>query len=102
MKQRGTKAKGITLGGVLTQLLPWALLCGLFEGPAADPDVRRRLTEQAERVGREALHARLAAVDAAAAARIHPNNVRRVVRALEVWELTGRPISSFQRSTCAD
>src|SRR5262249_47307117 len=47
--------------------------------------------------GPEALHRRLAGVDPASAARLHPNDVRRVVRALEVWELTGRPISSWQQ-----
>ena len=48
-------------------------------------DLRRRLTEEAERLGSAALHARLAAVDPASAARLHPNDVRRVIRALEVW-----------------
>jgi len=74
-----------------------ALLEGLFEGPAADPDLRRRLAEEARAGGTEALHARLARVDPAAARRIHPNDLRRIVRALEVWEKTGRPISDLQR-----
>ena len=75
-----------------------ALLHGLFEGPPADPDVRRKWEAEAERVGKDVLHARLAAVDPKAAARLHPNDVRRVVRALEVWDLTGRPISAFQQT----
>ena len=53
--------------------------------------------EEALQLGSAALHARLAAVDPAAAARLHPNDLRRLVRALEVWELTGRPISDWQR-----
>jgi tRNA dimethylallyltransferase len=75
-----------------------ALLCGLFDAPPADPELRRRLEAEAERVGPRALHDRLRAVDPTAADRLHPNDVRRVVRALEVWELTGRPISAFQQT----
>jgi len=74
-----------------------ALLEGLFEGPAADPDLRRRLRAEAAERGSEHLHARLAEVDPAAARRIHPNDLRRLVRALEVFEKTGRPISDLQR-----
>jgi tRNA dimethylallyltransferase len=74
-----------------------ALLCGLFESPPSDPELRRRLEAEAERDGPEALHARLAAVDAATASRLHGNDVRRVVRALEVWHLTGQPISTWQQ-----
>jgi tRNA dimethylallyltransferase len=73
-----------------------AVLHGMFDGPAADDAIRRRLGEEAERDGVEALHARLAAVDPVAAGRIHANNVRRVIRALEVYELTGQPISAWQ------
>jgi tRNA dimethylallyltransferase len=79
-----------------TPLYLKALLCGLFAGPPADPDLRSRLTEEAEREGRELLHRRLARVDPVTAGRLHPRDLRRVVRALEVWELTGRPISSWQ------
>ncbi len=75
-----------------------ALLHGLFDGPPADPALRTRLEAEAERDGNEALHARLAAVDAKTAARLHPNDVRRVVRALEVHALTGRPISAWQET----
>ncbi len=60
-----------------------------------DPELRRRLDAEARRRGCEHLHARLASVDPTAAARIHPHNVRRVIRALEVWEQTGRPISEW-------
>lgn len=58
-----------------------------------DPEVRRRYEERASSEGLHALHARLAAVDETTARRLHPNDVRRVVRALELWELTGMPPS---------
>jgi tRNA dimethylallyltransferase len=74
------------------------LLHGLFEGPPADAELRRSLEEEAERDGVVALHARLAAVDPKTAARLHPNDVRRVVRALEVHALTGKPISDWQQT----
>lgn len=91
---RDIAARGKTplfVGG--TGLYLRSLLRGVFEGPSADPEVRTRLEAEAERVGPEALHRRLRAVDPATAARLHPNDVRRVVRALEVAELTGRPLS---------
>jgi len=80
-----------------TALYLKALLEGMFEGPAADLALRGRLkAEAAQAHGLAALHARLAEVDPTAAARIHPNDLRRIVRALEIWELTGRPISKLQ------
>ncbi|HEY7311683.1 MAG TPA: tRNA (adenosine(37)-N6)-dimethylallyltransferase MiaA, partial [Gemmataceae bacterium] len=79
-----------------TPLYLKALLCGLFDGPPADETIRRRLRDEADRAGGGSLHARLAAVDPVTAARLHPNDLRRVIRALEVWELTGRPISDWQ------
>jgi tRNA dimethylallyltransferase len=80
-----------------TPLYLKALLRGLFEGPAADAALRRSLEEEADRAGDAALHARLAAIDPASAARLHPRDRRRVVRALEVSILTGRPLSDQQR-----
>lgn len=65
-----------------------------FEFPGTDAAVRARWQAELEAVGAPALHARLAQVDAEAAARILPENGRRVVRALEVVELTGRPFSA--------
>ncbi len=65
-----------------------------LEIPPTDPGVRAALEEAAAQAGADALHARLAAADPAAAARIGPGNVRRVVRALEVIELTGRRFSA--------
>lgn len=90
----GRGRRVLFVGG--TPLYLKALLYGLFDGPPADEELRRRLTEEAERLGSPALHARLAALDAVSAARLHPNDVRRVVRALEVWQLTGRPLSAWQ------
>jgi len=84
----------IVSGG--TALYLKALLEGLFEGPAADERIRARLSAEAEANGTAALHARLAEVDPEAAGRIHPNDLRRIIRALEVWELTGSPISALQ------
>ncbi len=74
-----------------------ALHYGLAEAPAASEEVRRRHRALAEREGRPALHVQLAALDPASAARLHPNDLVRVSRALEVLELTGRPLSDWQR-----
>ena len=79
-----------------TPLYLKALISGLFDGPAADPAIRIRLTSEAEAFGSLALHQRLAVVDPVCAGRIHPNDVRRTVRALEVFELTGKPMSAWQ------
>lgn len=80
----------VATGG--TPLYYKALFEGLFEGPGADEAVRARLREAPN----EELFRRLAEVDPEAAARIHVNDHKRLVRALEVYELTGKPISSFQ------
>ena len=79
-----------------TALYIKSLTEGLFEGPGADPAIRTRLRGEAESLGNAALHARLMTVDPSAAGRIHPNDLRRLVRALEVHELTGRPITELQ------
>ena len=75
----------------------WALLEG-WTVPRLPPqrELRRSLEERAEREGAEALHRELAHVDPQAAAGIDPRNVRRVIRALEVYQTTGRPISFWQ------
>jgi tRNA dimethylallyltransferase len=80
-----------------TPLYLKALLFGLFDGPPADVPLRERLAREAEALGSAALHRRLAQADPAAAARLHPNDLRRIIRALEIFELTGRPISAWQR-----
>jgi tRNA dimethylallyltransferase len=85
----------VAVGG--TALYSKALLYGLFEGPGGDERIRAELRAQAEAEGPPALHRRLLAVDPQAADRISPNDTRRLVRALEVYQLTGKPISSFQK-----
>ena len=70
---------------------------GLFDGPSADPALRAALRQRAAAEGAAALHAELQQVDPLAASRIHPNDLRRIERALEVYQLTGRPISDWQR-----
>jgi tRNA dimethylallyltransferase len=92
VEARGKRA--LFVGG--TPLYLKALLYGLFDGPPADAQLRGRLADEAARLGTEALHRRLAIVDPPTAARLHPNDLRRTIRALEVWELTGRPISAWQ------
>ena len=74
-----------------------AIVDGLFEGPAADPTFRKRLEYEAAEHGVEVLHDRLRTCDPESADRIHPNNVIRVIRALEVYELTGTPMSEHQQ-----
>jgi len=80
-----------------TPLYLKALLRGLFSGPPADWSFRRELEETARVEGPAALHARLAQIDPPAAAKLHPNDLRRIIRALEVHESTGQPISSYQQ-----
>jgi tRNA dimethylallyltransferase len=74
-----------------------SLLRGVFEGPSADPAIRNQLQADAARVSPDELHERLKCVDPAAAARLHPNDVRRVIRALEVHAQTGLALSQFQQ-----
>jgi tRNA dimethylallyltransferase len=84
-----------------TPLYLKALLRGLFDGPPADPALRRRLTTEAEQSGSQVLHERLVSHDPATAQRVHPNDLRRIIRALEVWETTGRPMSAWQQQWAA-
>lgn len=69
-----------------------ALLGGLFAGPGADHNLRAYYRDQLERFGREHLHRLLAGKDALAAARIEPHDVSRIIRALEVWDISGSSI----------
>jgi tRNA dimethylallyltransferase len=85
----------IAVGG--TALYIKALLYGLFEGPGTDEQIRTRLGQQAEDKGLEHLYQELKKIDSIAAKRIHPNDRKRIVRALEVYEITGEPISSLQQ-----
>ena len=84
----------LLVGG--TMLYYRSLVQGLDELPPADPATRRAIEEEARLRGWPALHAALARVDPQAARRIMPNDAQRIQRALEVYRLTGRPISSLQ------
>jgi tRNA dimethylallyltransferase len=83
----------LLVGG--TMLYFSALTQGLAKLPEADADIRQKLDQALLEHGKEALHARLAQVDPTAAARIHVNDPQRIQRALEVYEISGRPLSSF-------
>lgn len=72
------------------------LLRGVFEGPPADWEFRNRLKAEAEVNGAEWLHGQLMTVDPETASRRHPNDQRRIIRALEVHHVTGQPLSSMQ------
>lgn len=102
VRQAEAAAVGITardrrvlaVGG--TGLYIKSLSEGLFDGPGANIEVRGALQARAKSESPAALHAELCGVDPEAGARIHPRDERRIVRALEVFELTGRPISALQ------
>lgn len=83
------------LGG--TPLYLQGLVRGFFSGPPADPELRTKLDHVAAEEGTAALHRRLVTVDPDAARRIDRRDRKRLIRALEVFELTGRPISALQR-----
>lgn len=90
----------VAVGG--TAMYIKALLYGIFEGPGTDEKIRKKLKSQIDAHGLADLHKKLAEADPDAAQRIHPNDARRIVRALEVFELTGKPISSFQQQFNAE
>jgi len=92
---RGKQA--LLTGG--TMLYFNALEHGIATLPDASPEVRKALSEEAERVGWPAMHKRLELVDRIAAARIHPNDPQRLQRALEVYEITGVALSELQKNT---
>lgn len=87
--------KVLFVGG--TPLYLKGMLRGVFEGPPADKDFRTQLERKMEGKSPEFLHQMLEKVDPVSFERLHPNDIRRIVRALEVYELTGQPISSFQK-----
>lgn len=84
----------LLVGG--TMLYFRALQYGLSDLPPADPGIRARLEAEVQANGLDALHRRLAQVDPLAAQRIHPNDPQRTLRALEVYEASGRPLSELQ------
>ena len=92
IQARGRTA--LLVGG--TMLYFKALLVGLDDMPQSDAAVRERIEARAREAGWPALHAELARVDPATAARLPPTDAQRIQRALEVFEVSGKPISSFQ------
>jgi len=92
---RGKSA--ILAGG--TMMYFHALEHGLAPLPDANPELRAQLTNEAEQLGWQALHDRLATIDPASAQRIHPNDPQRLQRALEVYMLSGKPLSELQQQT---
>jgi tRNA dimethylallyltransferase len=84
----------LVVGG--TGLYIKALTKGIFRGPAADEKLRREIKEEAQQRGNEYLYQRLKEIDPESASRIHPNDTYRIMRALEVYEITQKPMSSFQ------
>ena len=85
----------LLVGG--TMLYFRALEQGLSQLPQADAAVRERLLAQAEELGWQTMHDRLAVIDPAAAARIHPNDPQRIQRALEVYEVSGKSMTELQQ-----
>jgi tRNA dimethylallyltransferase len=89
----GRKRIPLLVGG--TMLYYRALVGGLDTLPQANPSVRKNLDEEAARRGWTALHAELAEIDPRSARRISPGDSQRIQRALEVWRLTGKPLSAL-------
>ncbi len=92
IRDRGRKP--LFVGG--TSLYLKSLLRGIFHGPPADWAFRQAIEEEVKQTGVGALHDRLRLVDPLSAAKLHPHDKRRVIRALEVYRITGRPISHLQ------
>jgi len=93
IKSRNRKI--VAVGG--TALYIKSLLYGLFDGAGTDEQIRTELRARAKAEGLTELHSELMKIDPAAAERINPNDARRIIRALEVYQLTGKTISSFQK-----
>lgn len=99
----GIKARGravVAVGG--TAMYVKAMMHGLFEGPGTDEGIRNEIKARIEAEGIEPVYKELASVDPEAVTRIHLNDVKRIMRALEVFKLTGKPISSFQKQFDAE
>jgi tRNA dimethylallyltransferase len=92
---KSRKKNIVAVGG--TALYIKALLYGLFEGPGSDEQIRNELRKRAEVEGLAEMHRELSQIDPAAAERINPNDRKRIIRALEVYRITGKSISGFQR-----
>jgi tRNA dimethylallyltransferase len=92
IQERGKRTMAVGGAGLYFR----GIIDGLFDGPGADAEIRAKLQREADEHGNVALHERLRRCDPEAANRVHPNNRVRVIRALEVYELTGKPISVLQ------
>jgi tRNA dimethylallyltransferase len=92
IRSRGKES--LFVGG--TPLYLKSLLRGLFDGPPADWKLRHEIEQELQHVGQPALYDRLTQVDPVAASHIHPNDMRRLIRAIEVYRATGQPISHQQ------
>ncbi|MEM9412925.1 MAG: tRNA (adenosine(37)-N6)-dimethylallyltransferase MiaA [Planctomycetota bacterium] len=92
IQRRGKQV--LFVGG--TALYLKALLRGLFDGPAADWDLRKQIEDELEQIDSDELMKRLASVDPLSAHKLHKNDRRRIIRALEVYYRTGTPISHWQ------
>lgn len=93
IQQRGKRV--LVCGG--TGLYLKALTHGLFDGPGQNPELRNNLEREIEQHGLPALYRRLCDIDAGVEASIHPNDRQRIIRALEVYYSTGKPIGAWQR-----
>lgn len=82
-----------------TGLYIQALTQGLFPGPGRDPEIRRALEEEGKRFGFPHLHSKLLAIDPEYGRKIHPHDRIRIIRALEIYALTGKPISEHFKKT---
>lgn len=89
----------LLVGG--TMLYYKALVDGLADMPAADPEVRAQIEEEAARLGWQVLHEQLAAIDPESAARIHPNDPQRLSRALEVYRVSGQSMTALRQRQSA-
>ncbi len=94
-REISARGKAVLMEGG-TALYMKAFAEGIFDSPPASDEKRERLEREAAERGVERLHERLQELDPEAASRIHPRDLRRIIRALEVFELTGRPISELQ------
>lgn len=92
MQSRGKRV----IGGGGTAMYVKALLYGIFDGPGTNPEIRDMLLNRIEKEGNLALYSELSAIDPIAVEKIHQNDTKRIVRALEVYQMTGKPISSLQ------
>lgn len=97
MEIQGRGKIPLVVGG--TMLYYKALVLGLDELPAAEPGLRAQIDARAARHGWPALHAELAKIDPSTAARLAPTDAQRIQRALEVWELSGKPMSELQKAS---